>query len=148
LIEMIRSHRGEQFVLEKNGYVARAIAGTVNYPEKLSPDVMSAYLAPFPTPESRRALLCWSRDIPVAEGDASWDEMKRIEDSLHLFSNTPVLIVWGMLDPVLPPGVLEMWKSRYPRARVVEIPDASHFLQEDAPDAVLVAIEEFFEGSA
>ncbi|MEW6144533.1 MAG: alpha/beta fold hydrolase [Thermodesulfobacteriota bacterium] len=147
LIEMIRSPRGEQFVLEKNGYAARALTGTVNYPEKLTPEVMSAYLAPFPTPESRRALLCWSRDIPVAEGDASWDEMKRIEDSLPLFGNIPILIVWGMLDPVLPPQVLEMWKRVYPRARVVEIPDASHFLQEDAPGEVLAAIEEFLAGS-
>jgi haloalkane dehalogenase len=143
LIEMIRSPRGEQFVLEKNGYAARAIAGTVNYPEKLTPDVMTAYLAPFPTPESRRALLCWSRDITVAEGDPSWEDMKRIEDKLPLFSSTPVLIVWGMLDPVLPPSVLEMWKRIYPHAQVREIPDASHFLQEDAPDAVLAAIEDF-----
>ncbi|KAB2834223.1 MAG: alpha/beta fold hydrolase [Candidatus Dadabacteria bacterium] len=145
LIEMIRSPRGEQFVLEKNGYVARAMAGTVNYPEKLTTGVMDAYLAPFPTPESRRALLCWSRDIPVSEGDASWDDMKHIEENLHLFANVPVLIVWGMLDPVLPPSVLEMWKNVYPRARVVEIHDASHFLQEDAPDAVLGAIEEFLD---
>jgi haloalkane dehalogenase len=143
LIEMIRSPRGEQFVLEKNGYVARAMAGTVNYPEKITPEVMNAYLAPFPTPESRKALLCWSRDITVGEGDPSWDEMKHIEDNLPLFGDIPVLIVWGMLDPVLPPHVLEMWKSVYPRARAVEIPDASHFLQEDAPDAVLEAIVEF-----
>ncbi len=147
LVEMIRSPRGEQFVLGKNGYVARAIAGTVNYPEKITAEVMSAYLAPFPTPESRRALLCWSRDIPVNEGDASWDEMKRIEDNLPLFADIPVLIVWGMLDPVLPPNVLDMWKRAYPHAQVREIPDASHFLQEDAPDKVIGAIEEFLRGS-
>ena len=145
LVEMIRSPRGEQFVLEKNGYVARAITGTVNYPEKITPEVMSAYLAPFPTPESRRALLCWSRDIPVDEGDHSWDDMAAIEKNLGMFENVPVLIVWGMLDPVLPPNVLDMWKSIYPRAQVCEIPDASHFLQEDAPDSVLKAIEEFLE---
>lgn len=145
LIEMIRSPRGEQFVLEKNGYVARAMAGTVNYPENLTDDVMAAYLAPFPTPESRRALLSWSRDITVNEGDPSWDEMKRIEDNLQLLADIPILIIWGMLDPVLPPNVLDMWKRIYPRARVVVIPDASHFLQEDAPDEVLAAIEEFLE---
>jgi haloalkane dehalogenase len=145
LVEMIRSPRGEQFVLEKNGYVARTITGTVNYPEKVTDEVMAAYLAPFPTPESRRALLCWSRDIPVDEGDPSWDDMKRIEDNLPLFGNIPILIVWGMLDPVLPPNVLDMWKRVYPHARAVEIPDASHFLQEDRPDAVLNAIKEFLE---
>jgi pimeloyl-ACP methyl ester carboxylesterase len=119
------------------------MAGAVNYREKLTPDVMNAYLAPFPTPESRRALLCWSRDITVNEGDASWDDMKRIEENLHLFSDIPVLIVWGMLDPVLPPNVLEMWKSVYPHALVCEIPDASHFLQEDAPKKVLEAMDKF-----
>ena len=146
LVEMIRSPRGEQFVLEKNGYVSRAVAGTVNYPGKITPEVMSAYLAPFPTPESRRALLCWSRDIPVDEGDASWDDMAAIEKNLSLFGGVPVLIVWGMLDPVLPPNVLDMWKGVYPNARAIEIPDASHFLQEDAPAAVLGAIEEFLKG--
>ncbi len=145
LVEMIRSPRGEQFVLEKNGYVARAIAGTVNYPEKITPGVLEAYMAPFPTPASRRALLSWSRDIPVDEGDHSWDDMAAIEKNLGIFGNIPVLIVWGMLDPVLPPNVLDTWKIIYPRARAVEIPDASHFLQEDAPAAVLEAIEEFLE---
>lgn len=147
LVEMIRSPRGEQFVLEKNGYVGRAITGTVNYPEKITTDVMNAYLAPFPTPESRRAPLCWSRDIPVNEGDPSWDDMAEIERHLGMFGNIPVLIVWGMLDPVLPPNVLQMWKNVYPGAQVREIADASHFLQEDRPDAVLKAIEEFLGGS-
>src|SRR3546814_1372727 len=70
------------FVLEKHGYVGRAIAGTVNYPEKITPGVLGAYMAPFPTPESRRALLCWSRDIPVDEGDPSWDDMAAIEKKI------------------------------------------------------------------
>lgn len=143
LIEMIRSPRGEQFVLEKNGYVSRAIAGTVNYPEKITPEVKAAYLAPFPTPESRLALLSWSRDITVSEGDTSWGDMKHIEDNLHLFADVPILIVWGMLDPVLPPSVLDMWRKVYPRAIVREIPGASHFLQEDAPDELTQAIGEF-----
>lgn len=143
LIEMIRSPRGESFVLEKNGYVSRAMSGTVNYPEKITKEVMDAYLAPFPSPESRKALLSWSRDITVHESDPSWEEMKRIEEGLPLFSDIPVLIVWGMLDPVLPPSVLEMWKYVYPHADVREIPVASHFLQEDAPGAVLEAVEEF-----
>ncbi|MFI5322690.1 MAG: alpha/beta fold hydrolase [Thermodesulfobacteriota bacterium] len=143
LIEMIRSPRGESFVLEKNGYVSRAMSGTVNYPEKITKEVMDAYLAPFPSPESRKALLCWSRDITVHESDPSWEEMKRIEEGLPLFSDIPVLIVWGMLDPVLPPSVLEMWKYVYPHADVREVPVASHFLQEDAPGAVLEAVEEF-----
>jgi haloalkane dehalogenase len=88
-------------------------------------------------------MLCWSRDIPVSEADPSYPEMQRIENSLPLFAKTPTLIVWGMLDPVLPDSVLRWWKDVYPQATVHEIEDASHFLQEDAPQQIGGYISEF-----
>jgi len=143
LIEMIRSSGGEKFVLEKNGYLERALIGTTRHVEWLSGPVMDAYRAPFPTPETRVAMLCWSRDIPVAEADPSYPEMQRIEDSLTLFATTPTLIVWGMLDPVLPDSVLRWWQDVYPHAIIHEIEDASHFLQEDAPQQIGGYIRDF-----
>ena len=71
LLEIIRSEKGETFVLEKNGYVKRALLGTANYPEKYTSQILDAYLAPFPVPDSRLALLCWSRDINIDEHDKS-----------------------------------------------------------------------------
>ncbi len=143
LLEIIRSPRGEKFVLEKNGYLEPALLGTTHHPENLAPAVLAAYRAPFPTPESRLALLCWSRDIPVEESDSSYAEMKRIEEGLSLFADLPALLVWGMRDPVLPVSVLSMWQQRLPNAKTVEIHDASHFLQEDAAESVVGAIQEF-----
>ncbi|HLW61294.1 MAG TPA: alpha/beta fold hydrolase [bacterium] len=143
LIELIRSARGERFVLERNGYLDPALLGTTAHPERFTPTVMQAYRAPFPTPASRRALLCWSRDIPVSDADPSYPEMKRIEERLTLFASTPTLLVWGMRDPVLPPQVLRSWQARLPHAVTREIEEASHFLQEDAPEQVLNALEEF-----
>jgi haloalkane dehalogenase len=143
LLEIIRSPRGESFVLAKNGYVRPALLGTTAHPDHLIDTVMGAYLAPFPTPESRRALLCWSRDIPFAPGDTSYAEMERIEQGLSQFSAVPVLLIWGMRDPVLPPTVLHRWQTLYPQAVTREIEEASHFLQEDAPERVLLAIERF-----
>ena len=140
---MIRSSGGEKFVLEKNGYLERALIGTTRHVEWLSGPVMDAYRAPFPTPETRVAMLCWSRDIPVAEADPSYPEMQRIEDSLTLFAKTPTLIVWGMLDPVLPDSVLRWWQGVYPQATIREIEDASHFLQEDAPQRIGGYISDF-----
>jgi hypothetical protein len=103
LLEVIRSERGERFVLERNGYLEPALRGTTYHAERLTAAVMTAYRAPFPTSQSRLALLCWSRDIPVIETDPSYPEMKRIEESLSLFSSITILLVWGMQDPVLPP---------------------------------------------
>jgi haloalkane dehalogenase len=50
-----------------------------------------------------------------------------------------------MRDPVLPESVLRMWKRIFPQAKTVESEDASHFLQEDAPDRIVACIEEFLE---
>ena len=143
LLEIIRSERGESFVLEKNGYVKRALLGTANYPENYTSKVLNAYLSPFPTPESRLALLCWSRDISVSESDRSYGEMNHIEDKLSLLADIPVLLIWGILDPVLPGSVLEKWRRIYPHAQVCEIEDASHFLQEDSPKRVIGEIKQF-----
>jgi len=147
LLEIIRSARGEKFVLEKNGYLEPALLGTTFHIENLTQEVMDAYRAPFPTPASRLAMLCWSRDIPVSEADPSYAEMKRIERGLSRFLDTPTLLVWGMRDPVLSEPVLRTWQSIYPRAITYEIEDASHFLQEDAPARIVNCIGEFLEAN-
>ena len=147
LLEIIRSERGEAFVLRKNGYLEPALKGTTYHSENLTNVILEAYRAPFPTPESRLAMLCWSRDIPVQETDVSYAEMKRIEDGLPQFSETPVLLVWGMQDPVIPPSILHRWQQLYPRATTHEIEDASHFLQEDAPERIVPWIETFLKAN-
>ena len=147
LLELIRSDRGEKFVLEKNGYLEPALLGTTYHPENLTGTVLEAYRAPFPTPESRLALLCWSRDIPVRETDPSYGEMKRIEQGLSQFAGTPTLLVWGMRDPVLSGSVLRRWQRLYPHATTREIADASHFVQEDAPERIVGWIETFLEAN-
>ena len=51
LLEIIRSERGEAFVLRKNGYLEPALIGTTYHSEKVTNNVLDAYRAPFPTPE-------------------------------------------------------------------------------------------------
>jgi len=143
LLQIIRSERGEVFVLRKNGYLEPALIGTTYHSEKLTNSILEAYRAPFPTPESRLAMLCWSRDIPMQETDTSFAEMKRIEDGLPQFNAMPVLLIWAMQDPVIPPSFLHRWQQLYPHAITHEIEDASHFLQEDAPERIIPLIETF-----
>ncbi|HEV2582875.1 MAG TPA: alpha/beta fold hydrolase [Ktedonobacteraceae bacterium] len=147
LLELIRSERGEAFVLQKNGYLAPALQGTTFHRERLTPEVMQAYQAPYPTPESRLAMLCWSRDIPVQESDVSFAAMKRIEQGLSGFNDIPVLLIWGMQDPVLPAPVLQRWQQLYPHATTHVLEDASHFLQEDAPERIVPWIEAFINAT-
>lgn len=55
--------------------------------------------------------------------------------------------LWGMKDPVLSPSVLRCWQEVYPHATTHELEDASHFLQEDAPERMVQWIRKFLEAN-
>ena len=86
--------------------------------------------------------LAFQRDIPLTERDRSAPEMASIHERLPQL-DVPVLLVWGMRDPVFQPVFLDQWRELFPHAEVAEFPEASHFVVEDRPDAVTRAIEQF-----
>ena len=143
LLEIIRSERGDKFVLERHGYLEPALRGTTYHVERLTTTVMDAYRAPFPTPASRLALLCWSRDIPMHVADPSYTVMQQIESGLALFARIPVLLLWGMRDPVLGAPVLHLWQDVFPQAQTHVVEDASHFVPEDVPECLVKWITAF-----
>jgi pimeloyl-ACP methyl ester carboxylesterase len=106
------------------------------------PLMMEAYRAPFPDYWSRAGTLAFQREIPLTERDRSAPLMASIHERLPDLS-LPVLLVWGMCDPVFQPVFLDQWRELFPEAETVELDDASHFLVEDSPDAVTDAIEGF-----
>ncbi|MEA2456012.1 MAG: haloalkane dehalogenase [Thermoleophilaceae bacterium] len=106
------------------------------------PVMMEAYRAPFPDYWSRAGTLAFQREIPLTERDRSAPVMASIHERLADV-DVPVLLVWGMRDPVFQPVFLEQWQELFPKARTVELPEASHFLVEDDPDGVTGAIEGF-----
>jgi pimeloyl-ACP methyl ester carboxylesterase len=106
------------------------------------PVMMDAYRAPFPDYWSRAGTLAFQREIPLTERDRSAPVMASIHERLPDV-HVPVLLVWGMRDPVFQPVFLEQWRELFPKAETVELDDASHFLVEDSPDAVTAAIKGF-----
>ena len=106
------------------------------------PVMMEAYRAPFPDYWSRAGTLAFQREIPLTERDRSAPLMASIHERLPRL-DVPVLLVWGMRDPVFQPVFLEQWCELFPDAQTVELADASHFVVEDSPDAVISAIEGF-----
>lgn len=106
------------------------------------PVMMDAYRAPFPTYWSRLAPLCLQREIPLSELDSSAAAFARVHERLGAFE-APLLLVWGMRDPVFVRAFLEQWQGLFDDARTIELDDAGHYLVEDRPDAVSEAIHEF-----
>jgi cis-3-alkyl-4-acyloxetan-2-one decarboxylase len=107
-----------------------------------NPVMMDAYRSPFPDYWSRAGMLAFHREIPLTERDRSAPLMAAIQERLPSL-DVPVLLVWGMRDPVFQPPFLEQWRELYPRAETVELPRCSHFVVEDDPAGVTGAIERF-----
>jgi haloalkane dehalogenase len=57
----------------------------------------------------------------------------------------PTLLVWGMKDAAFRPGpTLPRMRSTFRDHVLVELPDAKHYIQEDAPDRITEAILDRF----
>ncbi|HEU4329204.1 MAG TPA: alpha/beta hydrolase [Roseiflexaceae bacterium] len=55
----------------------------------------------------------------------------------------PTLVVWGEQDPALGMGLIEGLERYVPDLRIRTIPDSSHWVQQDTPEAVNQAMREF-----
>jgi pimeloyl-ACP methyl ester carboxylesterase len=106
-------------------------------PERLTPAVKRAYLAPHPTWTSRTGILQFPRQIPSGPTGPVADLDGYLEEALEQFRDRPVAIAWGMQDPAFKPFFIDRFVKTFPDARVARIDDASHFLQEDAHERVV-----------
>jgi pimeloyl-ACP methyl ester carboxylesterase len=55
-------------------------------------------------------------------------------------SAVPLVLVWGMQDPVSGKHMLDYAKTRLRTAQIIELPDVVHYPQVEAPELVAQAI--------
>jgi haloalkane dehalogenase len=110
---------------------------------ELSPEVVAAYDAPFPTPESRTGAAMFPLLVPIAPGDPGMAEMLRTRQLLGRWDK-PALVFFSDSDPVFPPGAARAMARMIPTAGEPEIlTGAAHFLQEDRGEAVAERVARF-----
>jgi haloalkane dehalogenase len=99
---------------------------------QLSDDVVAAYDAPFPTPESKAGAAQFPLLVPITEDASGAAQMQAITDELSRW-NKPTLVAFSDSDPVFPyPKSGELFCDLIPTAgEQVRIEGAAHFLQED-----------------
>ena len=127
---------GEILALGGNLFVESIPGGMAH--RDVDPVMLDAYRAPFPDYWSRVGTLAFQRDIPLTDRDRSARLMREIHERLPEV-DVPVRLVWGMRDRVFQPIFLDLWRELFPDAEVVQLDDASHFVPEDRPDAVIEA---------
>jgi haloalkane dehalogenase len=94
-------------------------------------EVIAAYEAPYPSPESKAGPRAFPLILPTEPGAPGAAEGKAVADALRE-DERPTLVLWADSDFILPFSVGERVSEQlnFPPPRRIE--NASHFLQEDA----------------
>jgi haloalkane dehalogenase len=111
----------------------------------LSDEVVAAYDAPFPTPESKAGVLAFPELVPTDPEHPNAAPMGAVRDALRRWQK-PALVLFSDSDPIFPPSVGERFAELLPGALPAEtIEQAGHFLQEDAGERLAARIALFLE---
>jgi haloalkane dehalogenase len=109
----------------------------------LGDEVMAAYDAPFPTPESKAGALAFPEHVPTEPGHPNTVAMMAVREALKAWEK-PALVLFGDSDPIFGPEVAESIARLIPGALPAEtIRNAGHFVQEDAGEEAAERIVRF-----
>ena len=132
---------GEQLVIEQNQFIEAVLPGAIL--RKLTADEMEAYRAPFREPPSRRPVLAWPRQLPIAGEPA--DVIAIIEENRRWLAGSPVPKLLLAFDPgvLVTDGTVERCRRDMPNLEVRKIGPGLHYVQEDHPEAIASAVRDW-----
>jgi len=139
--EPVMSHLGEAIlsVLHKVG---------LNRLEIVDDTWLRAFASPFPTPEECRGALQFPRNLLRPETWKYMHDGEAIPGAMEALSSKPAQYLIGADDDtVTVEGGLMMFRMIWPDGPTLVVPDAAHYLTEDAPEVAIEAIEAFVRTS-
>ena len=136
----MRSEAGEEMVLQKNVFVERILPASVM--RNLTEEEMAVYRAPFLEPgESRRPTLTWPRQIPIDNEPRDVAAIILAYSEWLAQSSIPKLFINADPGSILV-GPQRDWCRTWPNQTEVTVPGL-HFIQEDSPEEIGLAIRRF-----
>jgi haloalkane dehalogenase len=109
----------------------------------LADDVIEAYNAPFPTPESKAGVLAFPEQVPAEIDHPNAARMLEIRTALEQWEK-PALVLFSDSDPIFSTVAAEHMAARIPGSGPAEIiAGAGHFLQEEKGEEIAERIVRF-----
>jgi haloalkane dehalogenase len=137
---------GERLILDENFFVEKLLPGSVV--RRLSAAELDHYRAPFRERESRRPMLVWPREIPIAGQPADVVETVTTYRNALFSSPLPKLLFTAEPGALIPPPLAAWCQANLPNLTVVSVGAGIHYLQEDHPDAIGRGIAEWLATTA
>lgn len=109
--------------------------------DRVDPTFIRAYGAAFPVPAECKGALEFPLDLALGR---IRDFVREGRSGVAALRDKPALMLEGMLDRAIPPALaLADFAGIWPQGTVVRVPEAGHYIQEDAPEVVLPALQTF-----
>ncbi len=111
--------------------------GDGNKPEKR---ILKHYSRPFSKSSERNGALAFANSLLNDQDwfESLWNQRGKLQD-------IPMLLIWGMADPIITPKNLDKFREGFPRAEVLQLDASGHFPQEEEPEMVVGRIREFLK---
>ncbi len=131
-----------------NLFSLAALRMAVYDPRSLSASTRAGLLAPYDSWVHRVAVYRFVKDIPSSPTHPTWQTLAEIEAGLPRFIDRPVQLIWGMRDWCFRPSCLERFRRHFPHARVLQLPNAGHWVVEEAAAEVEACLREFLQSTS
>ncbi|HID22094.1 MAG TPA: alpha/beta fold hydrolase [Planctomycetaceae bacterium] len=126
-----------------NAFARAALRQAVAKPEQITASIRRGYLAPYDSWRNRIAILRFVQDIPMSKRHPSYATLAEIEQGLSRFRRHPVLLIWGERDWCFTRHFLEEFQRHWPQAETVTLPEAGHYVFEDARERIAAEVGRF-----
>jgi haloalkane dehalogenase len=135
---------GEKMVLEDNFFIDKVLGETA-VARPLPPDVLAHYNSYYPTPESRKPILAWTRQVPIANEPADVVEKVKAYSEWLMTSHTPKLLLYAEPGLLVPAQAVEWLEQHVNNLTTEFIGQGVHFVQEDNPEGITRAIQSWLK---
>ena len=142
IFQGFRSAKGEDLVLQRNMFVEAVLPSSIL--RDLTEKEMSAYRAPFDTPEHRQPTLNWPRQIPIEGEPAHMVALVEAYGAFMAASTIPKLFINADPGSILVGKQREFCRS-WPNQTEVTV-KGLHFVQEDSPQEIGRAVAAWHAG--
>jgi haloalkane dehalogenase len=139
MFRALRSDQGEHLVLDGNYFIEEVLPKSII--RKLNDEEMAAYRAPFQSREERLPTLVWPRELPIEGMPADVVRIFELYGAWLAKSDVPKLFINAEPGAQLvgrPRDFCRGWRNQ----QEITVPGI-HFIQEDSPDQIGVAIQQF-----
>jgi haloalkane dehalogenase len=109
--------------------------------DRVDQTFIRAYAAPFPTPADCKGAIEFPLDLALGR---IRDFVREGAPGVSALREKPALLIEGMRDRAIPPALaIADFQGLWPKAPVIQVPGAGHYIQEDAPEIAVPALQTF-----